>query len=275
MAFFQNVFDSEFQGNLLLSDRQYSITFKVKGNSPNSSTLMRAWNPAPFDLSGGGNLTFNYSFDAGRTWTPLVVDVSAGAASAGAVTALEVVTALNANPTFAALFVASLVDDGKGNLNYVQVKSLRPREKFKLYISNTGAEAKLRFNKKAGVAELPAYFARHTIANISTYPDSVGMLIALNTGNAIDQNIITEAGFDYNSPKADWELLRGRSGLFMFQKQTVDGSDRVTQIIEFPAGALPGDLAKKTTMTYTGTNKSPNQIAEVPYVLTNSDLITP
>jgi hypothetical protein len=276
MGFYQNVFDSEFQGNLLLSDRQYTMTFKVKSNLPNSSQLFRAWNPGPFDVSTNKQLTIHYSYDFGRTYTSLVVDVSTSATSSSAATALEIITALNLNATFAALFLASTSDDGKQSQNCVQIRTLRPRTNFRLYVANSGAEIALRFNKKAGVSELPDFFGRHTIANMDTYPDGLGMLIALDTGNSVDQNIITEAGFDYSSPKADWQLLRGRSGLFNFKKQTIDAHNRITQIIEYPAGALVGDLAKLTAFTYTGiTNTFADETTEIPYVLTSGDLITP
>jgi hypothetical protein len=76
--------------------------------------------------------------------------------------------------------------------------------------------------------------------------------------------------------KEDWQLLRGRSsGLFTFQKLTVDGSDRITQIIEYPAGALAGDFARKINYTYNGSNTNPSKVTEIPYVLADGDLVTP
>jgi hypothetical protein len=154
----------------------------------------------------------------------------------------------------------------------VVVKSRFQRENFKAYINNTSAETVLKFNRYAGVAELPDYFARHTIANRLTYTDSLGCLVQLS--QPTDNTIITDAGLS-TSPKADYELLHGRSGLFMFNKQTVDSSSRVTQKIEYPAGAVAGDMAKKTTYSYTGAKTEPDTIAEIPYVLQSSDLITP
>jgi len=76
---------------------------------------------------------------------------------------------------------------------------------------------------------------------------------------------------------ADYQLLRGRSGLFEFQKWSYDGNSppRPTTLIEYPAGALVGDLAKKVTYSYTSTNVLPDKVAEVPYTLTSGDLITP
>jgi hypothetical protein len=56
---------------------------------------------------------------------------------------------------------------------------------------------------------------------------------------------------------------------------TVDGSDRITQIIEYPAGAVEGDFARKINYTYTSANTNPSTITEIPYVLTDSDLVNP
>ena len=271
MPFYQNVFDSEFIGVLLLGDRQLSLNFRVRGNT-NSSIDLIGWNTGPYDLSSAANLTFNYSFDAGNTWTALVVNVASGAVSSSAVRVDEIVTALNADATFAALYEASVANDGKSGL-YIKVRSRRPRGNWKTYISNTGAETKIRFNKKAGVAELPSYFSRHTIG--SGFTDGVGMLIELDTGDTADQAIITDAGLDHTAEREDWELLEGRSGLFTFKKFTIDGSNRITQIIEYPAGAEEGDFAKKTTFTYSGANTNPSTSAEVPYTLESGDLITP
>jgi hypothetical protein len=337
MPFFQNVFDAEFQGSLLLSDRQFNMTFKAKGNSPNSSTLFQAWNPEPFDVSTNATLTLNYSFDAGNSWTALAIDVSTTATSTSAAKATEIVSALNANSTFQALFTASVQTYAGQSVSYVAIKSTRSREKFKVYVSNTGAEISMRFNKRAGVAEFPTYFARHTIANKPSYPDSVGMLQQLDLTTTRDQTIVKDANFTHvvgvtNSSAtatlpntagfvvgdsvvvfdgtttlsttistvtantsltlgatwvgstgtvnivvvhADYQLLRGRSGIFNFQKITVDGSDRITQIIEYPAGALVGDLSRKIKYTYTGGNTHPTTITEEPYTIASTDLIVP
>lgn len=272
MPYFQNVFDSEFVGSLLLGDRQLSLNFRIKGNV-NSSIDMIAWNQEPYNLSTNKTLTFNYSFDSGSTYTSHGIDVSTSAASAAAAKAFEVVTALNNDSTFSALFTASVITDAKGG-NYVKIHALRSRERWRMYFSNSSAESVLRFNKKAGVAELPSYFERHTIG--SGFSDSTNMLIQLSNPVAgVDVAIVSDAGLDPTTVRADYQLLDGRSGLFTFRKQTVDGSNRVTQIIEFPAGAEAGDLAKKITMSYTTTNTNPDRYAEVPYVLQSADLFSP
>jgi len=132
----------------------------------------------------------------------------------------------------------------------------------------------LKFNKYAGVAELPNYFQKHTIENRNNYPDSIGTLIKLDEGDEVDQTIIEDAGFSL-TPKEDYELLKGRSGLFMFQNITVDGSDRITQVIEYPAGAVAGDFARKIRYSYTSANINPNKVTETPYVLEDADLVVP
>jgi hypothetical protein len=90
-----------------------------------------------------------------------------------------------------------------------------------------------------------------------------------------DENfVITNAGLS-TTPQANYLLLNGRSGLFMFQKNTVDSSDRITVSIEYAAGAKVGDLARKTTYSYTGAKTKPDTWAQVPYTLTSGDIITP
>lgn len=279
MPFFQNVFDNDFIGHLLLEDRQYVLDFKVPANK-NKSTAMVAWANAPYNTVGNTSLIFNYSITAGKSYHSFTVTLTSGTAR----TAEQIVADLNANTNFTSLFTATAALDKMGVARVViQANSgsvLTSREQFRCYISNSSAETVLRFNAKAGVAELPSYFERHTVANFlqygpggdNSYPDSMGLLIKLNT--VTDAYYITNAGFS-TTAQEDWQLLRGRSQAFKFYKNTVDGSDRITQIIEYPAGAKAGDLAKKTTFTYTGAKTHPDQQAEVPYVLTSGDLITP
>jgi len=281
--FFQNVFDQEFRGNWVLGDRQYVVEFRVPANT-NKSDCMMAWNEGPYDMTiDGGNLTINYAWDIDfKNYSPLVIDVT-GVVPA-ATTAQEVVTKLNANSIFAELFVAQLTPNPllTNNVGFDPPMSVlitanrnRPKKNVRVWINNDGAEAALRFNKKAGVAELPLYFERHTIAERFNFPDSVGMLVLLDEADPIDQTIIEEAGFDPGAMLEDWQLLRGRSGLFNFQKLTIDGSDRITEIIEYPAGAQVGDFARRIRYTYSGANKNPDQITEEPYTLASGDLVTP
>ncbi len=275
MPFYQNVFDNDFIGHLLLDDRQYVLDFKVPANK-NKTIYAYAWTTPPYNTVGNTALTINYSIDAGATWYQFTVTLTSGSAQ----TAADVANDLNADSNFNSLFTANVVQlkDQSFRLMF-QAKSTQ-RERFKFYVANTGAETVLRFNAMAGVAQLPSYFDRHTIANFqlhgpggdNTYPDSMGMLVALT--QPTDNWYITNAGLD-TTALADWELLRGRSKAFMFKKNTVDGSDRITETIEYPAGAQAGDFARKTTYSYTGSNTNPDQSAEIPYVLTSGDLITP
>jgi hypothetical protein len=272
MAFFQNLFDQEYQGYLLLSDRKLSPTFKVPSNK-NLQSNQVAWNPGPYDFSSSSTLEFNFSWDPEfKNWSSVSIDVAG--ADPSSTSAQEVANKLNAEPLFSSLFIAKLVKvDGSDSVGVI--KNPAKKQNVKMYFGNYGAQTQLGFNKRAGVAELPEYFARHTIQNRFKYDDSVGMLIMLDESDPADQAIIEAAGFAPGDMKADWELLRGRAGLFTFKKLTVDGSDRITQIIEYPAGAVEGDFARKINYTYTSANTNPSTITEIPYVLTDSDLIDP
>jgi hypothetical protein len=275
MPFYQNVFDNDFIGHLLLEDRQYVLDFKVPANG-NKSIYQFAWATPPYNTVGNTSLTLNYSIDAGQTWYSFSVTLTSGSAR----TSDQVAADLNANTNFSSLFTANVIATNDGSRRLLIQANSTQRERFKFYISNTSAETVLRFNAKAGVAQLPSYFDRHTVANFKLYgpggdnsfPDSLGNLIKLT--QPTDNWYITNAGLDTTALE-DWQLLRGRSKAFMFQKNTVDSSNRITQTIEYPAGAKVGDLAKKITYSYTSTKTSPDQVAEVPYVLTSGDLITP
>ncbi len=270
MPYFQNPFNVNFLGVMCLSDRQYNITFKVGANR-NTSTNMVSWAPGPYALTGTNKFAIRWSADGGRNYATISFTLTAGSA----VSADQVVTDMNANANFAAVFTASVFET-----NRIRIVSDIKNEFFRAYIPNTTdtgdptntAEQKLLFNKYAPVVELPTYFDRHTVANVNTYSDSTGSLIKLTQ---TDENwVITNAGLS-TTAKNDYELMRGRSGLFTFTKNTVDGSNRVTTKIEYPAGAIVGDFAKKTTYAYTSSNTTPDKICEVPYTLTNSDLVTP
>ena len=216
-------------------------------------------------------------------WIDLAIDVTTTASSAAAVTAQEIASALRADGTFNSYFEATVETSSQfpnGNVKITQKKQIT---QFKFYIKNGQAEESVLFNFKAGVAEIPSYFDRHTIANLLNFGDCVGMLVALDPSDAVDAAVINNAvdvkgnslGLDSTAAKDDYELLEGRSGLFMFQKSTVDGSGRVTEMIEYQAGAKVGDMAKKTKYTYTGAFTNPDQMTQEPYVLTSGDLVTP
>jgi hypothetical protein len=273
MAFFQNVFDQEFQGYLVLADRKLIPTFKIAPNK-NTQSKQVAWNSGPYDFSSGSVLEFNFSWDPEfRNWSTISIDVSG--ADPALTKVVEVVDKLNADPMFRSMYVASVVAlEGSDTVGIS--KNPQKKQSFKVYFGNSGAETKLGFNKKAGVSEMPEYFARHTIANRNRYHDSMAQLVKLDVSDPVDQGVIETAGFVVAEMKEDWQLLRGRaSGIFTFQKLTVDAFDRITQIIEYPAGALEGDFARKINYTYASTNTKPSSITEIPYTLTSGDLLTP
>jgi hypothetical protein len=274
MSFFQNCFDTEFRGNWVLADRQYSLTFTCPANR-NTSNFMIAYNKGPYDFSADNTLTINYAYDIDfKAWSALSINVAG--ATAAATTVYEVVAALNANTTFASMWLAVVQTYEDNPCVLIRSKLDRPKQVVKTYISNGGAETKLNFNRFAGVSELPTYFERHTIAERFDFPDSVNQLILLDNTDPVDQDIIEQAGFVPGNMLADWELLRGRaSGLFKFRNQTVDGSGRLTEVIEYGAGAQVGDFARKTQYVYSGANTVPSEITEIPHVLVSGDLITP
>lgn len=282
MSFFQNVFTYDFEGNWVLGDRQHIPKFVVRRNAGRGDEMVVAWNQGPYDLSGsdadGTNtcdtLEIVFSLHDFNNWATISVDIASGADDTSAVTPSEVVTALNADTLFAERFVASLsgwVEDTSG-LKRLMIRQRKPATEMRFYINNGRAEEKIQFNGRAGVAELPTYFDRHTIANRFTYEDCQNHLIALDpTSSTLEQNIILNAvdfkgvsmGYDGTTVQEDWELLEGRSGLFDFTSN--DGSGTV---IIYHAGAQEGDLAKKIV------TDSGNTFV-IPYTLTSGDLITP
>ena len=275
MSFFQNVFNQEYQGYLNTgSDRQYSLTFKIPANQ-NSQDYQFAYNAEPYDLSVNNTLTINYAWDTDyKNWASLAINIAG--VSPEATTATEVVAILNSNETFSGMYIAKVAKNSNASHVLITSKTQRAKQIIKMYVLNSSAESVLKFNKKANVAELPSYFERDTIANRFNYEPANNHLIKLDPENEVDAAIITAAGFDPDSPKADWELLRGRaSGIYTFKKQTVDEEGRIVEIIEYPAGALVGDLARKTIYTFTDTNTEPDEIFQIPHVLTSDDLITP
>lgn len=311
MAYFQNPFPTEFRGNWVLGDRQYSITFVCPPNTGRSETLVNAWkeptgSPETYDLStndADGNstaiLTLRFTTDGTfQNYTNISVDLTdntnaalSPAPVASAITSYQIVAILNADPTFSTFFQAGLEKAQSGFNSRIVIRQRLETSRMKFIVLNGGAETVLGFNVRAGVAELPAYFSRCAIwgGSTSASNDAINELVLLDPSNsggssAVDDDIIDNAvdargqslGLDSNSMKPDWQLIGGRaSGLFVFQKITVDDSDRITQIIEYPAGAKAGDLGRKIQYTYTGTNKNPDQMTKIPYVITSGDLVTP
>lgn len=286
MPFFQNPFTSEFIGVWVLGDRQASLDFVCPSNAGRGDEMVVVWAEGPYDLSGTDDdsnskdvIGFSLSLNNLDNWTD--IDVTISASSLASTTPSEIVSSLNADANFSDWFVASL-SKFNNNKDRITVKQKLPITKMRFYVRNGRAESVLRFNYKAGIAELPSYFAKHTIANSHILPIGPHTLIELGTSGE-DANIIDRAvdkngnSLDYNhsNEQADYALLRGRTGLFMFKKNTVDSSSRITETIEYPAGAKIGDFAKKISYTYTGAKTQPDTMTEVPYVLASGDLLAP
>jgi len=284
MPFFQNPFTYDFEGNWLLGDRQHMPKFVVRRNFGRTDDQVTAWAEPTYNLSGNdadGNskavLTLSFALNNFYNWADLPITISAS--SLAATTAVEVYTSLNANPTFAGFFIASLDRFESGQPRLV-IKSRQPATNFRFYVKTGRAESVLLFNKRAGVAEMPTYFSRHSIANRFQFPDSQNAVIELDpsvlTQAAVIDNAVDNKGASLNYSSStvheDYELLAGRSGLYIFTKNTYTG-DNVTSKIEYHAGAVAGDLGKKTTYVYSGDDLA--SICEIPYVLENADLVTP
>jgi len=300
MPFYQNPFGSEFRANLVLAvseGKSEVLTYVVPPNLNNIGNSSVASNGEPYDFSATTDsfLTIRYFPDPSRLpilvppQTPgdpgpytgsvnpfQTIDVTLG----GLTTATEVVSALNADADFAEYFEASVQNVAK-NAPSVLIRAKQDPTEFTYYFENEGAEEALKFMASAGVAEIPSYFSRDTIAQAGKFNNAIPQLIELDpaSSTSVDTLIIQEALGDPSwvpaDLKEDWELLKGRSNLFVFKKQTVDGDDRLTESIEYPAGAVVGDLARKIELSYSGSDTTPFQITQVPYVLTSADLITP
>jgi len=298
MPFFQNPFFQDFRGNLVLGDRQLSPSFVCPLHAQRGNTeVISVELTTPVDVTGadgdGNNikdLVINYAIDPNlRDFTAITVDLAAEAIVPAAATLLELVAGFNESDAFSAFFEATqqITTTGANPTGRILIRSKLSAERIKFYVSNTGAETVLQFNARAGVAELPTYFARHTVANRYTYNDSVALLIQLDPSNAggasaVDDDVIDNAvngkgdslGYDSSTVQEDYELLSGRSGIFMFQNICLDGDGNIAQIIEYHAGAVAGDLARKICYLRDG-NTNPIQITEEPYTLTADDLVTP
>lgn len=265
MSFFQNVFDFEFRGSLFSADRQYQSTYKIPANS-NRSDNMLSGNEGPYDLSVNNTLTLNFAFDPElRNYSEIAVNV-AGLNPALTKTQ-EIVDSLNSNTVFTGYFTAFNIS------NKVGIKLTRPRANFRAYIRNYGAETVIKFNKNAPVRELPSYFEKYSIENRFNYSETnANHLILLDPSDSVDENVILAAGLDPLNPTPDWKLLSGNNDAYWFYKRTYTNGQLSTEI-KYPAGAKENDLAKKTFYTYS--NSDLIEIMEVPYILQNSDLMTP
>jgi hypothetical protein len=275
MSFFQNPIGEEFRGSWPI-DQQ--ANFFIGANTNNIAEMVSG-NAEPYDFSVVTNFIINIAYDPLRVgYTPISVNVVG--ATPAATTASEVVALLNANALFADNFTAYLINATKGPITYggpfkVGIRCTKARQAARMYVTNAGAEQKLRFNYRALVKEMPTYFERFTIAERFNYPIGPNLLVQLDPLNPVDAAVILAAGFTSLVPLLDWQLLADRSNTHTFAKITQDGSGRITQIIEYFCGAKAGDMARKINYTYTGANTIPNQITTIPYTLTGADLVTP
>lgn len=289
MPFYQNPFTSSFEGNWVLSDRHHIPKFVVPENKGRGDAIVTVHAEGPYNLSGNdadGNaknvLNIEFAINDFKAWASLSCTISA--VSLAATTPSEIVESLNNNLAFSGWFTASMIDQFDSNSYRISIRQNKPSSNMRFYIKNNQAETVLLFNKKAGVAEIPSYFDRHSIANRFNFSDSANMLVFLDVDNSdVDAAVVNNAvngkgeklNLNASSLVDDYILLAGRSGQYIFQKNTIDGSDRITEIVEYHAGAKVGDLCKKTLYTYTGSNRNPDQVTELPHVLTSGDLITP
>jgi hypothetical protein len=275
MSFFQNPIGEEFRGSWPI-DQQANF---IIGANLNNIAEMVSGNVEPYDFSVVTNFVINIAYDPLRVgYTPISVNVVG--ATPAATTASEVVTALNANPLFADNFTAYLINATRGPITYggpfkVGIRCTKARQAARIYVTNAGAEQKLKFNYRALVKEFPTYFERFTIAERFNYPTGPNLLVELDPLNPVDAAVITAAGLNPGAPLTDWQLLADRSNTHQFAKITQDGSGRITEIIEYFCGAKAGDMARKIQYTYTGTNIVPDQFTTIPYTLTAGDLVIP
>ena len=285
MSYYQNPFAEEFRGNWVLGDHQQALSFPCPANTGRSANTITVWNEGPYNLGGAdadGTLTrsLNLVFSTAsgnlfKQWTTLSILI-AGVVPA-ATTAYEIQALLMADGTFSTFFDV-YIDQFNNDTPRLTIKS-KSNKQVKFYVLNNQAETILKFNARAGVAELPSYFDRHTVSNIYAFTDCQNALVSLNMTLNVDQAIVTGATDAKGNPlgyttaiQADWQLLKGRSGIFNFQYITFDGSSRIATIVEYPAGAKIGDLGRKITYSYSGVMTSPNRIWETPYQLTNTEI---
>jgi alpha-tubulin suppressor-like RCC1 family protein len=269
MSFFQNVFDFEFRPTILGADRQYQMGWKLPANT-NRSDYILSGNAEPYDLSSSRILSINYAYDVNFVnYSTLEIDVYGGAQT----TAADVVSNLNADPTFSSLFVASTYRStiSPDSANKVLIKCKKNKADIRVFISNLGAEKKIQFNKNAPIRELPSYFARYTVPNRFVYPNlGTDRVIELDPADPYESTLIAAAGFNPENPKEDWQLLQGVNEAYWTENKTYDGSN-LAYVIRYQSGAKAGDLAKKIYYYYDGSNLTGTM--DVPYVLKQSDIL--
>ena len=160
----------------------YKLTFKVPANR-NHGEFVVCYNTGPYDfVANGPYLKFNVAIDpAFKNWSSFLVDVTG--VDPAITTNYEVVDKLNANSDFKDWFTASVYNSG-----LVGIRQKRPVTQMHSYVSNYQAEFALKFNKNAGIADIPSYFDKDTIENRFATNTSNGCLIRLGktiVGNSV------------------------------------------------------------------------------------------
>ncbi len=154
--FFQNPIGEEFRGSWPI-DQQ--ANFIINANLNNIAEMISG-NAEPYDFSVVNTLVINIAYDPNRMgYMPIAVNV-AGAIPAQT-TATEVVALLNANPLFNDNFTAMVVNYLRGGTASgppfkIRIRSKRPYQAVRIYVTNAGAEQKLNFNYRALVKEMPS-----------------------------------------------------------------------------------------------------------------------
>ena len=299
MTWYQNPFVQDFSGNWVLGDRQESPSFVCHRNYGRGDENVMSWNTtktlsfAGNDSDGNSNdtLVIKYSWNYPGEFADWTTRTVTGTVTtlATATTVDEAVVALNSQTTFSDLFIATVVvDNARTKVPRVMIRQLNPVDRFRFFIVNGRAETVFKFNARASVAELPTYFERHEAG--AAFKDSVNLLIHLVPGGfTVDADVIDNAqdingismGYDSSVVQSDWKLLQGKSGIFQFRRViatvALDAITLPSIVVEFPAGAIVGDLSKRITYTYGGdaTHFYIAHYTEEPHTLISSDLFDP
>lgn len=300
MTFFQNVFTSEFRGSFPVADRSLTPHFNCPRNEGRGDEIVFAWNEGPYDLSGNdadGNstdtLVINLAMNVNDYHDWATVSLNIAGATPAATTAEEIVEIINGNDSFKGWFTAK-VEKFDSGASRVSIRQNQPVPRFRFYIVNGRAEEKLRFNAKAGVAELTTYFHRHIVwinfdANErEIWSDGTNILIELDPSasggaSAVDTAIIDNAvdksgktlGLDSSNTREDWELMAAQSGFFEFTKGPSGGAVSTTDTeIIYHAGSKVGDFAQKIVTQFDAGGAIVAKFI-LPHTLASSDLITP
>jgi hypothetical protein len=314
MTYFMNPFHEDFLGVWVIDDRAHHPTFPCPRNAGRGHNIVVAWNepsgtiPRSFDLSvndADGNpvkdLTLQFAIGSDfLNWNFLTVDLTDDSnvsftAVPAAMEPWQIVDILNAHPTFPSYFEASIghYDEEQVPRDRILIRQKRGVESFKFFIVKGTADEALGFNARAGVAELPTYFDRHTVFNrdattgLVAFEDGCNVLIELDPSNAggasaVDDDIIDNAvdakgnnlGYDSSVVQDDWELVQGQTSTFTFTKVSAAAAASTTTTIEYPAGAKVGDLAKKIVEEFDGGGNLLRKFI-MPHTLVSGDLITP